>query len=392
MNKIILRDTIVEKNKIEYIYEIEGKIKNIFKNRRKYSIEYDFNLNDIPLSIINIPFVLNMLPLCYLYDILLEVKTIDRNFYDCLDKIKNGYIKMYSNVKFGGNLKFNNIESNKYTKQSRVGLFFSGGLDATSTLATHYIEKPLLINLQGADVSLDYAKELYEIKKSLSNIAEEYELDITFVKSEFRKVIKEKKVTKDFDKIVHDNFWHAFQHGVSIIGHAAPIAFKYDLKLIYIAASYTKETLRPCASDPTIDNMVSLSKTSIFHDGFELSRNMKSSNVIDFLKKTNKKINIRVCLDDYRSENCCKCEKCYRTILNFASNGFEPSKVGFKLTDHDYKRMKENVLNNIIFSDSCITLWREIQNNFKKNIQLKNDKRFKWIYDLELNEINKKNN
>ena len=390
MNKLVLKKTVVQNKKIIYSFDVEGKWKKFFKNRKKYFIEYEYELSHLPISIANIPFVLNLIPLVWLFDAEFELPSLDKNCYDSLHKIKQGYINMYPKLSFKGHINCNIIEKNHITKSGNVGMFFSGGLDATSTLASHYKEKPLLINIQGSDISLYFNKVLLEVQSYLKKVSHDYGLDITFVKSEFRNVIHEKKITKYMYDIVKDNYWHAFQHGIAIIGHSAPICFLEKLDLIYIGASYTKETLRPCASDPTIDNFVQMATSRVVHDGFDKDRNAKSENVMQYHKETKHSIQLRVCLDDYRTYNCCRCEKCYRTILNFASKGYDPELAGFYLSNEDYKTMKDEIINKIIIPASCITLWEGIQKEFYKNNYFKNDIRFSWIYDIDFKTINDK--
>jgi len=389
MNKIILNKIDVQQKKIIYNYSIEGNLKKYFKNKNKYSIKYEYDLSSVPIGILAIPFVANVLPIVWLFNAELYIDSLDYNFYESIDEIKKAYIKMYPQLEFLGKIIVNNKEKNYYSG-TKKGLFFSGGLDATSTLITHYEEKPLLINIQGSDLSTYYKKVLKKVKAYLSNVAKDFNLDITFIKSEFRTIIKEKVVTKYFYEQVKDNYWHGFQHGIAIISHAAPIAYIEKLDLIYIAASYTKESLVPCASDPTIDNRVILSNTKIFHDGFELDRNAKSQNVVNFINNYNKKIKLRVCYEDYRVENCCSCEKCYRTIMNFCAKDFDVKKVGFNLTEKNFKKMENDLKNRIIFTTSDKAYWTTIQNEFNLHPNLKKDIRFAWIYDLDLNNINNK--
>lgn len=387
-NEIELVSTEINNEKVTYNFKVKGEIKKYFK-KEKYSMKYDLELNEIPKGIMNIPFVLNVIPIVWLFNADLKIKELDEDFYDSIEKIKKGYIDMYPMLEFNGKIKVKNIEKNNYEPDGeKCGMFFSGGLDATSTLATHYSENPLLINIQGADVSLLYRKVLKKLKQYFINEAQNYDLKITFVKSGFRTIIKEKKITKFFYEKIKDNYWHAFQHGIAIIGHAAPVAYKYKLKKVYIASSFTKGDNVKCASDPTIDNKVKLSKTIVIHDGYEYNRQDKSENIYNFLKKENKKINLRVCIEDYRVSNCCHCEKCYRTILGFASKGYDPSIVGFKLKDTDYKRIERDIKNNITIE--FISLWLKIQAEFRLHPELEKDSRFEWIYNTDLEKVNKK--
>ena len=389
MNKIILNKIELESNKIKYIYNIEGEWKQYFNKCREYCMDYTENIDNIPKSIASIPFITNVLPMVWIFDAELILEELDKEFYESIDNFKNGYIKMYPMITFNGKITCNKIIDNSYKTSNKVAAFYSGGLDATSTLVTHYSEKPMLINLQGSDLDLRYKKVLEDVRGFLKNNADNLDLDIVFIKSEFRNLINEKRMDRYIKPTIHDGYWHGFQHGIAIIGHAVPLSYKYKIKSIYIASSYSKEFVAPCASDPTIDNFVKLSSTTVIHDGFEFNRNDKSENIGNFIEKNNKKIKLRVCLDDYRVNNCCNCEKCYRTILGFASKGYDPQIVGFDLNDKFYKKVERDLKYKIIIAGHVIQLWKQIQNEFIKHPEMKDDERFKWIYDFDLDKYNK---
>lgn len=388
MNKIFLKKTSISGNCVLYEYEIEGEWKKYFTNKREYSIKYEKNIEQVPKSICNIQFVSNILPLVWMNNAELNIEELDENYYNSIQDFKNGYVNMYPMLRFKGSLNVKNIIQNTYELKQGVGAFFSGGLDATSTMASHFEENPLLINIQGSDINLKYKNTSAKVKEFLKEAADELKLDITFIDSEFRQVINEKNINRYLKPIVHDNYWHGFQHGIAIISHAAPIAYLYGLENIYIASSFTEKTKIPCASDPTIDNYVKLSLTNVIHDGFEYDRIDKSNNVANFIKKYNKKVKLRVCLDDYRANNCCNCEKCFRTIFNFAANGIEPNEVGFDLKEKDYKRI-ENKIKNKIFIQFPV-LWNDIKKAFHKHPELKNDNRYTWIYEYDFSSVNDK--
>ncbi len=389
MNRVILNKVEVKGNIINYKYTIEGEWKKYFNKRSEYSLEYTESIDDTPISIACIPFVVNILPMTWIFDAELVLNEIDKEFYESIKEFKNGYIKMYPMIKFKGKIVYKQLINNSYDTTDQVACFYSGGLDATSTLVTHYEEKPLLINIQGSDIDLRYTKVLEELKNFLTDIANNLELKIVFIKSEFRALINERKVNNYIKPIAKENYWFGFQHGIAIIGHAAPLAYKYKIKNIYIASSYTKGDIVTCASDPTIDNFVKLSSTKIIHDGYEFNRNDKSDNIGKFISKTNKKIKLRVCLDDYRVNNCCNCEKCYRTILDFASRGYDPKLIGFELDEKFYKKLERNFKYKTYCTTHSILFWKNIQNEFKKHSELKNDQRFKWIYDFNFDNCNK---
>lgn len=386
MNTIILNATKLGSHSITYHYSINGEWVRFFTHRRQYTITYDQDIANVPLSICNIHFVANILPLAWLCDATVKVRELDAAFLQSIPNIKKGYSNMYPQANFSGNLIVDNPEVNTYHNTEKVAAFFSGGLDAMSTVASHYGEHPLLINIQGSDINLHYKKIVAAVKKYLTGMAKDLNLPITFINSGFRKVINEKRATKYIKPLLHDNYWHALQHGIAIISHAAPIAYLKKLKTVYIASSFSKRNHAPCASDPTIDNQVKLANTNISHDGYEYDRIDKSRVITEFIKKYDKPLQLRVCLDDYRVENCQHCEKCYRTIFDFAANGCDPELVGFSLSSHDYNNAKRAIQNKIFIQYPL--LWQDIQKAFQEHPDLKKDMRYAWIYDYNFDTVN----
>ena len=88
----------------------------------------------------------------------------------------------------------------------------------------------------------------------------------------------ESKLTKLVEKYANDDWWHGFQHGIGLIGHAAPLAYLFNIDNLYIASSYTIKDKGKvtCASDPTIDNYVKFSDCHVIHDGYEYGRQEKN--------------------------------------------------------------------------------------------------------------------
>ena len=74
-------DTKIAHDTIEYIYEVEGAWEKIFTNE-KFIIQYSVSIKDCPISIANIPFVCDVLPIAWLYDAEIVLETIDERFYN----------------------------------------------------------------------------------------------------------------------------------------------------------------------------------------------------------------------------------------------------------------------------------------------------------------------
>ena len=146
MERIVLRDIILNHNRIEYITENSEGIADAFRKPFEYWIEYNENVEAVPTSIAVIPFVCNVLPIVWVMDAELFVPEIDEDFYNSLENTRDAYIKMYPNIQFKGKLSAAKIVKNVKTfhnEKKKATAFFSGGVDSWATLVSHIGEDEL---------------------------------------------------------------------------------------------------------------------------------------------------------------------------------------------------------------------------------------------------------
>ena len=366
MDKLILNNIEVENNRIDYIYTFEGKWNSLLKKEEKFFVEYDFDVDSIPKSILVIPFLCNILPICWIFDLQIFVDDKDKEFYVAIENIKDGYQKMFHNINMKGKIIANNIVENKYEAKN-VGALFSGGVDAFNTLFNHIDEKPTLLTIWGADIPIDDVNSWEKVKKYNIETAKQFDLDYSFVRSNFRTFLEYSILSNYVRKFVNDEWWHGFQHGIGMLGQMAPLAYKKGFRTLYIASSFTKEFKGKytCSSDPTIDNYFKFASCNTIHDGYEFNRQDKIHNICNYLENNkDKSINIRVCWQSKNGDNCCKCEKCYRTILGIIAEKKSPKDFGFNFTDKDRKRMANKIISYAKYNPSR---YLYIQKRFKEN-------------------------
>ena len=341
INCLEIKNVQKKGNRIEYFYEASGKWKEFLNEKENMFIEYDYNIETVPESIAVVPFICNILPICWVFDLKIKVDVIDKKFYECIPEVKNGYTNMHPKIPMLGNIEINKIEENTYNPEN-TGALFSGGVDAFNTLFQHIAEKPILLTLWGADIHLDDEMGWNKVAEHHISVSKEYNLEGYLIKNNFRTVVNEIALSAYVWKKVNGEWWHDFQHGIAILGHIAPIAYIKKMKTVYIASSNTKETRKNivCASDPIIDNYVKYANCKVIHDGYEFTRQDKVHNICNFLDKTRRSsVQLRVCWQSSGGENCCECEKCYRTIIEIIAEGKEPRNFGFNLTDAKRRKM-----------------------------------------------------
>lgn len=384
----------IKKNRVDYFFSVSEDLEKFFNNSLHMFIEYDEDIEDIPLSILVIPFVANIIPLMWITNSILWIEEIDRKYYDSLFRVKRAYQDMYFNYNLRGAIVAARTVDNKYEIKRPAAQLFSGGLDAISTCIRIDDKNPLLINIYGwYDKEIKENKVFDSDKKNISEFGKKNNLESKFIKSNFATFINSKNIDKMYKKKLKDSWWHGFQHGMSFIGHAIPIAYKYNVENIYIASSFPLGGIRnTCSSDPTVDIEIKYASGGVVHDGCELTRQDKIRLVVEKQKIIKDNYPLRVC--SFNDKNCCQCEKCFRTILGLVSEGVSRenlSKFGFYIEEDLYKyfnELMENKIHLLGLDKESRVYWPDIKERMLENKENIDEKKFmEWFlnYDFKGN-------
>ena len=370
-NRLILQHIEKSANRIEYSYYIEGDWEKAFRQENRYFIEYGRDICWCPDSVAVIPFLGNFLPVSWVFDAEIVIPKIDGDFLRSIDEIKRGYQVMYPALEFRGSLCCGQVCENKIAQgTNRSLLFFSGGVDAVSSMLSVLGDTPTLMTLWGSDLYLNDEKGWRSVQESVKQTAERFSLPYTFVKTSFRSVLNEPFLTETIAKPQHENWWHGFQHGLAIITHAAPFAFLENIRQIYLASTDSAKfkEMYICASHPMIDNQARFCGCRTLHEGFEKSRSDKIRQICSFSARTGIPLPLRVCWVTRTGSNCCVCEKCMRTLYAILAEGYRPEDFGFSLTPELYQKHLQMLQNGEIRIPEIF--WKDIIQKLANQPQL----------------------
>lgn len=389
-----IEKVLVAAHRVEYEYSYSDDLKKYFKQDCKFFAEYSEDISGVPESIAVIPLVVNVLPLIWLEDAVLQLGALDRTFYDNLELIKDGYRRMYPACRFGGTVAAEQLPPHSFPAGGKRACFFSGGVDAYATLSNHFSESPDLVTVWGADVKLEEKQGWETVKNAVQQVGELYRLTNVFIKSSFREFLAYDSLNKTYHKQLRDDWWHGVQHGIGLIGLAAPYAATKHVEILYIASSFTNsDGAVTCASYPTIDNHVRFSSCQTVHDGFEDSRQDKIRKIVNFQTDSKAPVHVRVCWLSQDGGNCCRCEKCYRTIMGFAAEGEDPQKYGFSLQADTWAAIRRYMTREYEYPAYGKLLWKQIQERAVENrAALRRDgcaKQIGWIYRMDFSKPEK---
>lgn len=386
MNKIIIEDVRVKANRLECFYSVRGEWEKYFQTTNTFFAEYSINIETVPPSIAIIPFLCNILPVVWIFDGEVMVEDIDKDFYESIEEFKQGFINMYPELSFKGRITPTKVTDNRQEVLGKTATFFSGGVDAYHTLISHIDESPMLVTLWGADISLEDQAGWKKVDHYIGSIASNNNLDYLSIKTSFRSFLDEGVLSEYVSLRTGNQWWYGFQHGIGIIGHAAPAAYQAKIKTIYIASSLTEEDHSTCASDPSIDNFVRFCGCQVVHDGFEYSRQHKVNRISEYVKRSKNPVQLRVCWESEGGSNCCHCEKCHLTILCLLAGKNDPHEYGFSYADEELADMMKAFRSEIHFSHpSCIVLYKIIQAELRRNYTLNEvDQSLQWYYKTDM--------
>ena len=126
----------------------------------------------------------------------------------------------------------------------------------------------------------------------------------------------------------------------------------------------------------------------MIHDGYELDRQSKISFLVNEKKAGKPVPELHVCWESSGGGNCCRCEKCYRTILAIASEGGDPREFGFNWSPEDADNLKERFdkLDILVSKTQLERYYIPMQKIIGKNSKvIRGLDRYSWFasYDLE---------
>ena len=383
----------INKNIINYDYEVSDNLTPFFNIMNKLKIEYSCDVSDVPYEVAVIPFITGILPMIFLENINLYVDKIDKDFYEAIDNIRNAYKKMLPKGKWKGRIIAKEIID--HSDNSRIGnssVFYSGGVDSTLSIILHEKEKPDYLLIWGSDILQNNEKSWQTAKDLCLSTSKLFDCSPNFISSNFRFYLNENALTTKYRSLLPTSWWYDVQHGAALLGHVAPLSYKNKYSIHYIPSTNSpKDKDEIIASNPMLDESMRFCGCKVIHDGYKYDRVSKIREIVEYKNKHKKKdFNLRVCCVEREEElNCCNCEKCFRTIIEIASCKGDPKEFGFNFTKNELPKIKDFLDNNLL-QESNIKYWREAQDLVKEDKEYFKKTKLSWFIDYDLNNIKTK--
>jgi len=206
-------------------------------------------------------------------------------------------------------------------KRRNAGSFFSGGVDSYATLVQNRVSIPASHPSLIKDAFIVYGNNIESDNRPESFDRAFNELSLVLG----RKGINLIPVYTNVRELEGDTRFFIEKYHGAILGAVAH-AFEKRIEVMTIASSDYISDLHPHGSHPLLDPCYGSHNVRIRHDSTLFTRLEKVRLIKDWHDAIN---HLKVCEPNYPGENCCKCEKCTRTMLELLAVGLFKNNKSF---------------------------------------------------------------
>ena len=342
--------------------EINDKFKSTFL-KDDFFVEYDedIDLSRFEYEILTMPFIANVISIIWISGKNFYIDSMEKDFFDSLEKVKKVFEVIYPNTSWKGNLIPRKLVSllpdyQRTLDDNKIACLFSGGLDSTSTYFAHLDKQKVLITAWGQyDSPLDEEQIWLERKKQIEKFTQAQNDSNAFIKSNYSEFLNW-KVLNRLSPDIHSWRINAVE-GIGWAGLTAPILLTKGCAHLYLPSSSCWYYPYPGCDTPFVDDNIAFAGVRLHHDQFDYARIEKCEFIERICNERNiKKPFIKVCQITKNKDdtNCCNCRKCLITIMSFYTIGAEPADYGFPVTAHTALKRTHLFLKNGV---SHFTWW-----------------------------------
>lgn len=195
-----------------------------------------------------------------------------------------------------------------------VGCFFSGGVDSWYSLLKHEKDVTHLLLVRGFDIGNDNDALWEETTRRAQRVADTMEKRLLTIATNLRDVADKRRCS--WGRRHNGDFWGQALHGAALA--AVGLTTQHVLGRLIIGATHTYRLLTGWGSHPMLDPLWSTERLTFEHDGCEADRVSKIKRVAHSQLALD---NLRVCYMNTNAVNCCRCEKCLRTMMTLQLSG-----------------------------------------------------------------------
>jgi len=302
----------------------------------EFFVEYDNNisLETIDTSILAIPFLLNVLPLVWLSGETYYIDTLDVEFSQSLETIRNVLRRLHPGVAWEGELIAEQMVSHpSAATATETAVLFSGGVDSIHTALQHREVPQVLIKIlspRGPGLRQS-DRDNDAVRAYVRSFAGALGNQGSFAVSNLPYFISSSKLVGVWPR--PRRWLIEIQYGLGFVGITAPVIQQRGIKKLLMAGCELDHYGLPSGSHPDIVNSIRWTSVEVLAKGVETKRQQKVSFVHELLSAHRDwRVELKPCLrpkDGFA--NCCECSKCLQTILGIIGEEGNPREYGFDI-------------------------------------------------------------
>lgn len=386
MPKLISKITI---SKHEIVIEPSAELSE-FITEPIFISSSDIDLSNTPESIAAMPLILNAAPIAWRLGGHWEEPLLETQLAKTLETARANMASLWPNYNWEGSIAGSAPDTSKET--SGKALLFSGGLDSTFSAMKLLGDKPLLVTIHGGrDLQLADDGAWSSVEAATTKFKTEHNLESVQIKSNFTSAL-----ATDIDKLCPDlpaSWWATIQHGMGLVGVAAPVLFAKSKSEIVISATHATGHQSGWGSHPLLEGVLEWGAGKVNHFGYDHNRTQKIKALHDLAKTNDLPIpELIVCTRRNRNGNCLSCAKCLRTLGSVLVLGYQPKEFGLLVSTSDgAKLIKDSIPEKINFGQNEKYAWGAIQASAKEQLKTRpRDKFLKWLANVDFEKPKKK--
>jgi biotin carboxylase len=318
-NLMLIESVQINRNIIDIVVNKEFKKQYLNDD---FFAEYpdEVNLESLDYSIVTIPFIMQVISIIWISGKMYYIDSMDETLYYSLKRIRKIIKLLYLNTSWKGKLIPKRLVKNTLPLSedtNKIAITFTSGLDSVCTSMRHRDKEQLLIHIDRTGNTRQVCK-----------FAQQFGHELIFMRSNFIHILNYSVLNKLSPEI--DFWWTGAIEGLGYAGMVSPILITKGYSVLLLPASNSWDCPFVHFANPIIDNNICFANVKIQHDSFDLSRVQKQEYLANLCAQ--EKIappELLVC----STKNCCRCEKCLRTINGFLALGEPYQDYGFDISE-----------------------------------------------------------
>jgi hypothetical protein len=313
--------------------------------------KYDFALDEVPLSILSVPLLGFLAPLCWLTGAELRFGDVDATYLESLAHVAAEFKRMYPWLSSSGKIVANPVKTDHTYDPEKYCVLYSAGVDSTCSLIRKIDKLPSTLTVRGTpDLPLQDQAYWNRVQERSRGFLNGLGVEPHIVETNALSMVNQQAIRVHSDDRLKVGWWEELAFGLFYLSICAPYSFHGKIGSVVIGSSNTARDQIPWGSTPMTDEKVRWGDVRAIHDSYELSRAEKIRQVIlPYARRSGTKVPLRVCIGRRSAIsatdqlNCGECAKCMVVEFILILSGVDAADFGFNISPAALLRLRRNL-------------------------------------------------